>query len=201
MQILRKSFGVAVTNCYILKGKSGDIVIDPGEGAYEWVRKNSSKILAVFNTHGHFDHVFDDYKFKLDGVKIYIHKKDAFMLENNDFNLLKKTCKADVLASDKDEFKVGEFRVIFHHFPGHTPGCCMLEVFQKEQKPVLFSGDFLFKNSIGRFDFPFSDKDDMKKSILKALNIKGEFKLLPGHGKSSFLSIEKENLKHYLNYF
>lgn len=201
MKILKKSFGIAVTNCYILKGSSGDIVIDPGENAYEWVKINSDNVLAVFNTHGHFDHVYDDYKFKEDGVRIYIHKNDAFMLENDNFSMLKKTCNADVLTANKDEFKVGEFKVIFHHFPGHTPGCCMLEVCQNDEKPVLFSGDFLFKNSIGRYNFPFSSAFDMKESILKVLSFKDDFELFPGHGNSSFLSAEKPNLEHFLNYF
>lgn len=200
MKILRKEFGVAVTNCYLLDNKTEQIVIDPGDGAYEWIMENSSNLKAVFNTHGHFDHIFDNYKFMRDGVKIYIHKDDEIMLKSDQFNLLKEPSKADILAKDKDEFKVGEFRVKFHHFPGHTPGCCMLEICCGEKK-AMFSGDFLFKNSIGRYDFPLSSASDMKNSLLKVAKFKEEFDLFPGHGLSSTLQTELKNIDEYLRWF
>ena len=60
MEILSKPCGDFMTNCYILKGKSGEIVIDPGQGSFAWITQNTDRILAVLNTHGHFDHTFDD---------------------------------------------------------------------------------------------------------------------------------------------
>lgn len=196
MKYLVKEFGNVMTNCYILDNGKEQIIIDPGEGSYEWVKQNSSNILAVLNTHGHFDHVYDDYKFKNDGVKIYIHKDDAFLLEKDPFGLLKTGCEPDVLVSDGDSFEIGDFRVKFHHFAGHCPGCCMIEI-----GDFMFSGDFLFYRSIGRFDFPFSNANDMKKSLLKVKNFKKDFILLPGHGEKSTLQSEISHIDYYLRAF
>ena len=57
-------------------------------------------------------------------------------------------------------------KVKFHHFPGHTPGCSMIEI-----NRTFFSGDFIFKGTIGRFDFPNSSSTQMKKSLNKILGI------------------------------
>ncbi|NLK66278.1 MAG: MBL fold metallo-hydrolase [Campylobacteraceae bacterium] len=200
MRILRKEFGRAVTNCYILDSGDEQIVIDPGEGASEWIVKNTTNLKAVFNTHGHYDHVFDNYKFNELGVKIYIHESDAFLLDKNLAVMLKEGSKADVLAKDGDEFKVGKFRVKFHHFPGHTPGCCMLEVKCGDEK-AMFSGDFLFKDTIGRFDFPYSNANDMRASLLKVAKFKDEIKVYPGHGGSTTLQTELKNIEYYLGWF
>ncbi|PSM52577.1 metallo-beta-lactamase family protein [Campylobacter blaseri] len=196
MQYLVKEFGSVMTNCYILDNGFEQLVIDPGENSYEWVKQNSNNILAVLNTHGHYDHVYDNYKFQKDGVEIYIHKDDAFLVSNDPFGLLKNGSSPDVLANDEDKFKIGQFSVKFHHFPGHTPGCSMIEI-----GDFMFSGDFLFNSSIGRFDFPFSNSDDMKKSLLKVKNFKKEFILLPGHGEKSTLQTEISHIDYYLKAF
>ncbi|CZE48424.1 MBL fold metallo-hydrolase [Campylobacter geochelonis] len=198
MEIIKKAFGSVVTNCYIVKTDAGELVIDPGEGSYGWIKQNTSNILAVLNTHAHYDHVFDDGLLQADGLKVYIHKDDDFMLNSTQHGLLPTPCKADVLASDGDEFKFGandEVSVKFHHFAGHTPGCCMLEI-----GGVMFSGDFLFNGSIGRYDFPFSSAVEMKKSLLKALKIEENFTLYPGHGVSTTLFNERETMEYFLRY-
>ncbi|MSN97086.1 MBL fold metallo-hydrolase [Campylobacter sp. FMV-PI01] len=197
MKIVKKEFGSYMTNCYIVDSGEVQIVIDPGVNAYEWVMKNTSNLKAVFNTHGHFDHVYDNYKFMNDDLEIYIHKDDSFMLKKDPFNLLKEGSKASFLAQDKDEFRVGEILVKFHHFPGHTPGCCILEVACNGKK-AMFSGDFLFKNTIGRYDFPFSNSNDMRDSLLKVAKFKDEMPLYPGHGENSTLQTELKNIEFYL---
>ena len=66
---------------------------------------------------------------------------------------------------------------------------------------MLFSGDFLFKGAIGRYDFPYSSREAMRVSLekIKRFYAKfGDFKLLPGHGESSTLSDEMESVEYYL---
>ena len=63
---------------------------------------------------------------------------------------------------------------------------------------AIFSGDFLFKGSIGRWDFPFSDKNEMLKSLEKCKNLKGDFALYPGHGESSTLKAEQQELDRWV---
>lgn len=199
MEILSKPCGDFMTNCYILKGKSGEIVIDPGQGSFAWIKQNTKKILAVLNTHGHFDHTFDDENLQILGHKIYIHEKDAFFLEKDPFGYLANCVTPDILIKDENEFFLGEndeFKVKFLHFPGHTPGSCMIKI-----NGIIFSGDVLFKGSIGRYDFPYSNADDMKNSLLKILQIKKNFEIYPGHGQKSNLNDERKTIEYFLRFF
>lgn len=197
MQILKKAFGEYVTNCYILKGERGDLVIDPGQGSFDWVMQNTGKIAAVLNTHGHFDHVYDDAKLQRVGAKIYIHEDDAFMLRADPFETMPESIEADVLIKGQEQsLEIAGFNVKFSLFAGHTPGSCMIEA-----GGVIFSGDVIFKGSIGRWDFPFSSGAQMKESLHKILQIKGDFTLYPGHGPNTSLAAERQNLKYFLQLF
>ncbi len=197
MQILKKAFGEYVTNCYIVKGEQGDLVIDPGQGSFDWVMQNTGKIAAVLNTHGHFDHVYDDVKLQRVGAKIYIHEDDAFMLRADPFEMMPESIEADVLIKGQEQsLEIAGFNVKFSLFAGHTPGSCMIEV-----DGVIFSGDVIFKGSIGRWDFPFSSGAQMKESLHKILQIKGDFTLYPGHGPNTSLAAERQNLKYFLQLF
>ena len=197
MQILKKAFGEYVTNCYILKGERGDLVIDPGQGSFDWVMQNTGKIAAVLNTHGHFDHVYDDAKLQRAGAKIYIHEEDAFMLRADPFETMPEPIEADVLVKGQEQsFEIAGFNVKFSLFAGHTPGSCMIEA-----GGAIFSGDVIFKGSIGRWDFPFSSGEQMRESLHKILQIKGDFTLYPGHGPNTSLAAERQNLKYFLQLF
>lgn len=197
MQILKKAFGEYATNCYILKGEQGDLVIDPGEGSFDWVMQNTGKIAAVLNTHGHFDHVYDDAKLQRTGAKIYIHEEDAFMLRADPFETMPEPIEADVLVKGQEQsLEIAGFNVKFSLFAGHTPGSCMIEA-----GGAIFSGDVIFKGSIGRWDFPFSSGEQMRESLHKILQIKGDFTLYPGHGPNTSLAAERQNLKYFLQLF
>jgi len=197
MQILKKAFGEYATNCYILKGEQGDLVIDPGEGSFDWLMQNTGKIAAVLNTHGHFDHVYDDAKLQRTGAKIYIHEEDAFMLRVDPFGTMPESIEADVLIKGQEQsLEIAGFNVKFSLFAGHTPGSCMIEA-----GGVIFSGDVIFKGSIGRWDFPFSSGAQMRESLHKILQIKGDFTLYPGHGPNTSLAVERQNLKYFLQFF
>ena len=197
MQILKKAFGEYVTNCYILKGEQGDLVIDPGQGSFDWVMQNTDKIAAVLNTHGHFDHVYDDAKLQRAGAKIYIHEDDAFMLRADPFETMPESIETDVLVKGQEQsLEIAGFNVKFSLFAGHTPGSCMIEA-----GGVIFSGDVIFKGSIGRWDFPFSSGAQMRESLHKILQIKGDFTLYPGHGANTSLVAERQNLKYFLRLF
>ena len=197
MQILKKAFGEYATNCYILKGEQGDLVIDPGQGSFDWVMQNTDKIAAVLNTHGHFDHVYDDAKLQRAGAKIYIHEDDAFMLRADPFETMPESIEADVLVKGQEQsFEIAGFNVKFSLFAGHTPGSCMIEA-----GGAIFSGDVIFKGSIGRWDFPFSSGAQMRESLHKILQIKGDFTLYPGQGANTSLQAERQNLKYFLQLF
>jgi len=161
MQIKVKPMGQYQTNCYILTIEGKDYIIDPGMNATEWVVKNCKNPVAILNTHGHFDHVWSNKELseKLN-IPIYCPKDDAFMLSKDPFKYGVPPSKASVLIKLNQKIEIENTTFTFWHFPGHTPGCSVIEY-----NDIWFSGDFLFEGSIGRWDFPYSNRNDMLKSL------------------------------------
>ena len=198
MQIIKQACGVYETNCYILFTPKGEFIIDPGTDALLFIKKHVKKPLAILNTHGHYDHIWDNAKVKKEyNIPIYIHKNDAFMLHDN-FNQGYDSSDADFLVDNEDILNICGVDFKFHFLPGHTPGCTMIEIASKN---IMFSGDFLFYRSIGRWDFPYSDANLMKQSLEKVMTYKEDFKLLPGHGQETTLKEEQVHLPSWLRYF
>ena len=193
MEIKLHPMGDYQTNCYIVTIDNKDIIIDPGVGALSWIEANVKNPIAVLNTHGHFDHVWSNQIVKETfDIKLYTPKDDSFMLTLNPYNMGMPPSYADVLVNPDEEIELEGIKVKFHHFPGHTPGCSAIEI-----ENSLFSGDFIFKGTIGRFDFPNSDAKLMKKSINKILTWKNNFHVYPGHGDKTTLQNEIETLKQW----
>lgn len=195
MQIQTKSCGSYMTNCYIVTIDYKDFIIDPGVDALEWISQNVSNPVAIFNTHGHFDHVWsNDAVAKKYGIPIYVPKADASLLQNDPFGQGTPPSQPDVLVEGDSALDIGGVEVKFLHFPGHTPGCSVIEI-----GDCWFSGDFLFKHSIGRYDFPLSSASDMKKSLQKVLEIDKEVTIYPGHGESTSLEEEKRVIPFFIS--
>ncbi|EAH9094569.1 MBL fold metallo-hydrolase [Campylobacter jejuni] len=198
MQIIKQACGVYETNCYILFTPKGEFIIDPGTDALLFIKKHVKNPLAILNTHGHYDHIWDNAKVKKEyNIPIYIHKNDAFML-HDDFNQGYDSSDADFLVDNEDILNICGVDFKFHFLPGHTLGCTMIEIVGKN---IMFSGDFLFYRSIGRWDFPYSDANLMKQSLEKVMTYKEDFKLLPGHGQETTLKEEQVHLPSWLRYF
>jgi len=192
MEVLAKPFGEFQTNCYIIDKK---IIIDPGIDSFDWVKENAKYPIAIINTHGHFDHVWDNQKVKeYFNIPIYIHKNDAFFLENDPFNFNPPKSKADFLLEEGD-LKIGDYDIKIRHFPGHTPGSITIEIDE-----YMFSGDFIFDGSIGRVDFPYSFSKDMKESIKKFLKIPYDKIIYPGHGFTTTIKKAQKFLPIWLEY-
>lgn len=195
MQVKMKAAGDYQTNCYIVQKDGKELIIDPGEGAYDWVVSNCENPVAILNTHGHFDHVWSDYELKQKfNIPVYAPKGDVFMIESDVLGRGTPPCGVDVHVDGDEHFEVEGFEFDFFHFPGHTPGCSAVLI-----EDMLFSGDFIFQGSIGRVDFPFSSPEDMKKSIEKVLLWEKDLKIYPGHGPSTSLSEEKRRLPLWIN--
>jgi len=199
VKIQREPMGVYQTNCYIatvtIDGIHRDLIIDPGVGATQWVVEHVTNPLAILNTHGHFDHVWSNAELKkvLD-IPIYIPSKDAFMLEDDPFSQGTPTSIPDHLIAGDQLLNIGGAIVKFRHFPGHTPGCSIIEI-----GDVWFCGDFLFQRSIGRWDFPYSSGEEMIASLKKASSIQEEFRLYPGHGESTTLKTEQQLMPYWID--
>ncbi|WP_026804467.1 MBL fold metallo-hydrolase [Aliarcobacter lanthieri] len=193
MQIKVHPMGDYQTNCYIITIEGKDIIIDPGYEATTWIKYNTTNPIAVLNTHGHFDHIWSNQEVKeLFNISLYTPKDDEFMLTLNPYNLGMPPSYADILVNPDEEIEIDNIKIKFHHFPGHTPGCSVIEI-----NKTLFSGDFIFKGTIGRFDFPMSNAKDMKNSINKILKWNKDFHIYPGHGQKTTLNNEIENLRQW----
>ncbi len=194
MQIKSRPMGAYQTNCYLVTIDEKDIIVDPGIGATEWVLAHVKNPIAILNTHGHFDHVWSNAELKERlNIPIYCPKEDAFMLESDPFGQDTPSSRPDYMVKGDEIIDIAGVQVRYRHFPGHTPGNSIIEM-----EDVWFSGDFIFARSIGRWDFPYSDANEMIQSLNKALQIEKDYKLYPGHGDPTSLKAEQKLLPYWI---
>jgi len=196
MQLKSKACGAYGTNCYIVSIDGKEIIIDPGMDATEWVLQNVHNPIAILNTHGHFDHVWSNADLiEALHIPLYAPVDDCFMLESDPFVQGTPHSHADVAVVGDQTFDIKGIHVSFMHFPGHTPGCSTILI-----ENSLFSGDFIFKNSIGRYDFPYSSSDQMRQSLEKFLQIEADWEIFPGHGERTTLKTEQKNVPYWFSF-
>ena len=196
MEIKIQPMGATQTNCYIVTIENKDFIIDPGINATEWVLSNVTNPVAILNTHGHYDHIWSNAALQQKlNTPLYTPKEDAFMLQKCPLGQTPPLSKPDVLVDGDEKITIEGVEINYRHFPGHTPGNSIIEI-----EDVWFSGDFLFQQSIGRWDFPFSSRESMIESLEKAMKIEENFTLYPGHGMSTTLKQEQRGMPMWLNY-
>lgn len=197
MQVTTLPVGMMQTNCYILQAEDGDVaVIDPGaepERIMAALRRQNLTVKAIWLTHGHFDHIgaavalassFD--------CPIVACAAEVALLDDPTLNLSLDFARCplavqpDVVYTDNDNFRFGGTTVTVLHTPGHTSGSCCYLV-----DNLLFSGDTLFENSIGRTDFPTGDVNAMVSSLRRLAGLAGDCTVLPGHGPATSLRAER----------
>jgi glyoxylase-like metal-dependent hydrolase (beta-lactamase superfamily II) len=196
MDIKVQAMGDYQTNCYIVTIDDKNIIIDPGVDALRWIKNNVKNPIAVLNTHGHFDHVWSNQIVKETyNIKLYTPIDDEFMLEKDPYGMGMPPSTPDVLIQPDQEIEIEGNKIKFHHFPGHTPGCSAIQIGSH-----LFTGDFIFKGTIGRFDFPNSNATLMRRSLDKILKWTEDFHIYPGHGDKTTLKSEISTLKQWQSY-
>lgn len=194
MEILKRPMGDYQTNCYIVKIDGKELIIDPGMGATEWVMANVKNPVAILNTHGHFDHVWSNSELqKKLNIPLYTPQGDIMLLQNSSWMPGLPPSTPDIEVNGDQTFVIEGIEVKFHHFPGHCPGCSMIEI-----EDAIFSGDFLFEGSIGRWDFPYSDAEDMRQSLKKFATWTFDKPLYPGHGNPTSVHAEQRNVDYWL---
>lgn len=194
MTIKVQPMGPYQTNCYIATLDGKDFIIDPGVNATPWVLANVTNPVAILNTHGHFDHVWsnDELQEKL-GIELYTPKGDVMLLSSSDWMPDLPPSIPDVIVEPDETIDFDGIKVKFHHFPGHCPGCSMIEI-----GDAIFSGDFIFERSIGRTDFPYSSPEDMKKSLQKFKTLDFDKTLYPGHGGPTSIKQEQQHTDYWI---
>ena len=194
MQIKIQPMGATQTNCYIVTVEGKDLIIDPGIGATKWVLDNVTNPVAILNTHGHFDHVWSNQELKETlKVPLYCPKGDSFMLQKCPLGQAVPPSTPDCEVLGDEALEIEGIKIQYRLFAGHTPGCSIIQI-----KDAWFSGDFLFQQSIGRWDFPFSSGEAMLKSLEKAIQIEENYTIYPVHGLTSTLKAEQNVMPYWI---
>lgn len=190
--------GALETNCYLVYCEKSQscAIIDPGaepEKIFAAVAELELKPTILLNTHGHIDHIGANLDMKNKyGVPLSIHSSDNPMLqaaEGMEIRFLlgaKNSPPPDHFLADGESIDIGEFCLQVLHTPGHSPGSVSFV-----GAGILFSGDTLFRDGVGRTDLPGGSWKDLENSIKeKILTLPPETVILPGHGPGT--TVEQE---------
>jgi hydroxyacylglutathione hydrolase len=200
--------GAFQVNCYILWDEStGDgIVVDPGgdeDRIVAAIQKNKVKVVGIYNTHAHFDHIgaVQALKTRLN-VPFALHRGDAQLVAEANTQGQMFGMHIPMEAPDVEQWLEDGMKITFGnvtgevlHTPGHTRGgVCFLFA------DNLFVGDTLFAGSVGRSDLPGGDGRQLIESIQKRLMpLPDSVKVFPGHGPSTSIGQERQ-FNPFINY-
>jgi hydroxyacylglutathione hydrolase len=191
-------------NSYVLRLPGGDdcVVVDPGfepNLILEHLEDEGLTLTAILNTHGHVDHIAGNKAMKdaFPDAPIVIGEIDAAMLTDADLNLsgpfgLPITSPAaDVLVNHGDAIEYAGMTFDVRFTPGHSPGHV---VFLVRGTNMVIGGDVLFREGIGRHDFPGGSFEELAKSIRTQLyTLPDDTVIYPGHGPTTVVGFEKGN--------
>ena len=168
MNIKKIEVGDLKTNCYLLEKDNNLLIIDPGAD-YPKIKKEikDNNVVGILITHSHFDHT--------GCIKNLINDYNALVFDNNS------------LKEEVKNISTFNFKVIKTY--GHTMDSLS---FYFEKEKIIFTGDFLFYDTIGRCDFKESNYQEMIKSINKIKNYPNDITIYPGHGIPTNLGREKQ---------
>lgn len=163
MEIKKVVVGVLEENCYVLIKNNECLVVDPG-AEYDKIRQviGDNKVLGVLITHSHSDHI--------GALRNFLTKRSVKIFKRSNL--------------EEKEYTIGDFKFKCIHTPGHSKDSV---TFYFEDEQVMFIGDFIFKNGIGRTDLPGGDSKEMEQSIEKIKKYDGNIRIYPGHDEESIL--------------
>ncbi len=200
------TLGALDTNCYIVWCPESleAVIIDPadsGQTIIDRLLQLSLKPTAILLTHGHFDHVLGVLELYMAyDMPVYLHKNDIPLIKN-----AQKSAQHWVghetdpvptpthFLSEGSTFSFGNCQLVTVETPGHTPGSVsFIATVEAEQPPLIFSGDTLFKNGVGRTDFKYSSPVALEKSVKKLLSYPASSFVYSGHGEVTSVAAESE---------
>jgi len=204
MNIIFKAFGLLQTNCYLIDNGINSIIVDPGEGSSQWIFENiRTKVIAIINTHGHYDHVYSNHELKEAlNIPLIINKEDSYLLSADQFSIKFPPSFPNITFFSDSELKLNDFNFKAIHLPGHTRGTTIYDFGN-----FIFSGDFVMKDTVGRYDLPTSNKEQQHLSLKKYFNYykhksnKSEVIVYSGHGQPFTLDKSLEVVNKWLSFF
>lgn len=197
MQIKMFPLGQVDTNCYLFweEGHPQCGVVDPsdrGDKIAEIIRELGLEPVAILLTHSHFDHILG-----IKGLRevwpelpIYCHPDDidegtTTRLFGQTFPTV--TAFAPVTPYEEgDTVAIGPLTAHVLHTPGHTRGSVTLRVGE-----VLFTGDTLFRGSMGRTDLPGGSMEQIMQSLARLGRLEGDYQVCPGHDRTTTMDTER----------
>lgn len=204
MNVRNMPSGMLMVNTYLVidENTNKGFIVDPGgfdKKLCSVVEQSGISLEYIILTHGHVDHIggVEDYRKKFPQIKVVAAKAELEMLKNPDFNMSSMmgmspvSLVPDITVVEGDRISVGDIDIRFVMTPGHSPGG-MCIIIDKEK--VVFSGDTLFAQSIGRTDFPGSSFEKLINSIKEKLFILDDDTVVyPGHMNSTSIGFEKRH--------
>lgn len=192
--------GPVQTNCFFLyrEDDKNCVIVDPGEEAeriFQFIEEKGLKPQAILLTHGHFDHIMAAEAVKKKyAILIYAAEAEKRTLADSAINLSVQmrqpvSMEADVWLKDGEELELLGQVVRCLLTPGHTEGGMC---YYFPSAGVLFSGDTLFQESVGRTDFPMGSMSALIRSIREKLFVLPEaVQVYSGHGPKTSIQNEK----------
>lgn len=189
------------TNCYLFWDKESldALIVDPGsEGKRlnKIIEEHHLNLKYIINTHGHGDHIAGNREVKKESnARLMIHEADHIMLGSSQKNLSASfglpvtSPDADAFLTDGMTLQVGTSPFVVLETPGHSPGSICLK-----GEDLIFAGDTLFQNGVGRTDLPGGSHTILIESIgTKLMPLNGNLVVYPGHGPKTTLAQEKKS--------
>lgn len=188
-------------NTYLLVDENKDcVIIDPSQSdssLLNYLKDNDFHPLAILLTHGHYDHIRGvDVLVDYYHIPVYISKKDIELLKNPTLNCSDRFSRKNIIMNspvigvdENDMLKILSEDILVIATPYHTEGSIC---FYLKDSGLLFSGDSLFKESVGRSDFPTSNPLLMDASLSKLMKLPKETKVYPGHNEETTIEHEQK---------
>lgn len=159
------------------------------------LKEYDAKLKYILLTHGHFDHIMGVPKIKQEfGAKVYLHKDDKELVDNSDEFMISvgmqpfEHPEIDKYIDENEEIYLGKNKIQVIHLPGHTQGGVGYLV-----DGMLFAGDSIFLESVGRTDLPGGNHKQLIESIKnKIFSLDGDTILYVGHGTNTTVEHEKK---------
>jgi hydroxyacylglutathione hydrolase len=184
-------------NCYIFTAKNKTFIIDPGAESkriIDFIKKNSLIPVQILLTHAHIDHISEVKEIVTEfNIPVYLNEKDKSLYLSSENSIVPFYPSLKEHALTVNTITSNLIETV--HTPGHTQGGTCFYI---KEHSLLFSGDTIFQESIGRTDLPGGSHNQLIESIkTKILTLPDNTLIYPGHGPETSVSREKRSNPFY----